>query len=108
LAYEGQKSLDWFFDSWINGASIPQFTLADVHLAPSGSQVKVRGIVRQAYADKNMVTAMPIYAVDKGGQASFISFIFVDEPDQEFQISAPVGTTSIVLDPQGSVLRRGN
>jgi aminopeptidase N len=106
LAYEGQKSLDWFFDSWVNGASIPQFTLSDVHITPSGSQVKVRGIVRQSFADKNMVTAMPVYGVNKDGHSYFISFVFVDEPDQEFQLSAPAGTTGILLDPQGSVLRR--
>lgn len=106
LAYEGQKSLDWFFDSWINGASIPQFTLADVRITSAGPQVKVRGIIHQAYADKNMITAMPVYGVDKGGRSYFISMVFVDEPDQEFQLNAPAGTTSILLDPQGSVLRR--
>jgi hypothetical protein len=106
LAYEGQKSLDWFFDSWVNGASIPQFTLSDVHIAPANSEVKVRGVIRQTYADKNMVTAVPVYGVDKSGRSYFLSFLFVDEPDQEFQLSAPAGTTSIVLDPQGSVLRR--
>jgi hypothetical protein len=106
LAYEGQKSLDWFFDSWVNGVSIPQFTLSDVHIAPAGSQVKVKGVVRQTYADKNMVTAMPVYGVDKDGHSHFISFLFVDEPDQEFQLTAPAGTTNILLDPQGSVLKR--
>lgn len=106
LAYEGQKSLDWFFDSWVNGVSVPQFTLSDIHLSPAGSQVKVKGVVRQTYADKNMVTAMPIYGVDKDGHSHFISFLFVDEPDQEFQLTAPAGTTSILLDPQGSVLKR--
>ena len=106
LVYEGQKSLDWFFDSWVNGASIPQFTLTDLHLAPAGSQVKVSGVIRQKYADKNMVTAMPVYGVDQGGHSYFLSFVFVDEPDQEFQLSAPAGTTNILLDPQGNVLKR--
>jgi hypothetical protein len=106
LAYEGQKSLDWFFDSWINGASIPQFTLSDVRITPAGQQVKVHGVIQQSFADKNLVTAMPVYGVDKEGRSYFISLIFVDEPGQEFQLNAPAGTTSIVLDPQGSVLKR--
>jgi hypothetical protein len=49
---------------------------------------------------------MPAYGVDKDGHSYFLSFIFVDEPDQEFQLTAPAGTTNILLDPQGSVLRR--
>jgi hypothetical protein len=106
LSYEGQKSLDWFFDSWINGVSIPQFTLENLHIATAGSQVKVSGVIRQTFADKNMVTAMPVYGVDQDGRSYFLSFIFVDEPSQEFQLTAPPGTKNVVLDPQNSVLKR--
>src|SRR5437588_11700834 len=100
--------LDWLFVSWINWASMLKFSLADVRITPVGQQVKVRGVIQQSYADKIMVTSMPVYGVDKEGRSYFISLVFVDEPDQEFQFNAPAGTTSILLDPQGSVLKRGN
>ncbi|HEY6352298.1 MAG TPA: M1 family aminopeptidase, partial [Candidatus Angelobacter sp.] len=41
LFYEGQKSLDWFFDSWINGSSIPQFSLDNLRIATGTGKVLV-------------------------------------------------------------------
>ena len=69
LRYEGKQSLDWFFDSWVNGASVPQFALDSIHITPTGSNVRVRGVVRQSHGATHMVTALPIYAVDAQGQA---------------------------------------
>ncbi|HEY6250597.1 MAG TPA: M1 family aminopeptidase, partial [Candidatus Angelobacter sp.] len=106
LFYEGQKSLDWFFDSWVNGASIPQFSLDNPRIAPSAGTVHVTGTVREDGAAKDMVTAVPLYAVDKDGNQHFLAFVFVDEPKTDFQFTAPAGTKDIVLDPENMILRR--
>lgn len=106
LFYEGQRSLDWFFDSWVNGAAIPHFSLQDVHLAPSGSKVKIKGTIHQEFAAKDMVTAMPLYSVDQDGHNHFVAFVFVDEDKTEFEMNAPAGTKDVVLDPENTVLRR--
>jgi Peptidase family M1 domain len=107
LAYEGHKSLDWFFDSWINGASIPKFTLEDVRMAPpvSGS-IKITGTIDESQAAKETVTAVPVYAVDENGKSRFLAFIFADETKTEFAVTAPAGTKQILLDPEGTLLRR--
>lgn len=106
LRYEGQKNLDWFFDSWVNGTSIPEFTLEDVHVATAGSKVKVRGVVKESRADAHMVTALPIYAVDAHGRSTFLSFVFADDAQTSFTAVAPAGTKQILLDPENTVLRR--
>ena len=105
LGYEG-KSLDWFFDSWGNGTSIPQFELENVHVAKAASGVKVTGSVRESYAAKDMVTAVPIYAVDEAGKQKFLAFVFADDAKVDFSLNAPEGTRQVVLDPEGTVLRR--
>src|SRR5579859_7226346 len=71
LGYEGHKSLDWFFDSWVNGDSIPQFSLDGVHMTPSGHKLKVTGTILEDHAAKDMVTAVPLYAVDATGHSRF-------------------------------------
>lgn len=106
LAYEGQKSLDWFFDSWVNGAAIPKFTLQDVQLTPSAGKVKIKGIVSQEFAAKDMVTAVPVYTVDEKGTQKFLAFVFVDDPKTDFELTAPAGTKEILLDPANTILKR--
>jgi hypothetical protein len=106
LFYDGQKSLDWFFDSWINGAAIPHFALKDVRLAPAGSSLKVRGKIHQEFAAKNMVTAVPLSWVDQQGRSHFLAYVFVDEDITEFEMTAPAGAKEVLLDPENTILRR--
>jgi hypothetical protein len=106
LNYEGRKSLDWFFDSWINGNSIPQFSLQGIHMRPAAGKLKITGAVVQDHAAKDMVTALPLYAVDANGRSSFLAFVFADDSRTEFTLTAPPGTKEIVMDPDETVLRR--
>jgi hypothetical protein len=106
LRYEGRKSLDWFFDSWINGNSIPQFSLQDVHMTPSAHKLKVTGTILEDHAAKDMVTAVPLYAVDTTGKSHFLAFVFADDAKTEFTVTAPSDTKQILLDPQETLLRR--
>jgi hypothetical protein len=110
LGYESKKSLDWFFDSWINGNSIPQFTLDSVHLSPgTGKQagkLKVTGTITEENAAKDMVTAVPLYAVDATGKSRFLAFVFADDTKTDFTLTAPADTKLILLDPEETLLRR--
>jgi hypothetical protein len=106
LFYEGQKSLDWFFDGWVNGASIPRFTVENLKLTPGAAGVKVKGVIHEAFAGKDMVTAVPLYAVDKRGKSRFLAFVFVDDDKTEFDLNAPAGTSEVLLDPENVLLRR--
>src|SRR5258708_19443652 len=72
LNYEGRKSLDWFFDSWVNGADLPQFNLHGVRLASSGSTVKVSGAIPQQFARKHMSTPVPLYSVRPNRLPNFL------------------------------------
>jgi Peptidase family M1 domain len=106
LSYEGQKSLDWFFDSWVNGVSIPGFSLEDVRVASAGAKTQVNGTIRESHAAKDLVTAVPVYAVDGKGNSQFLAFVFADDPQTTFTLTAPAGTREILLDPEGTLLRR--
>src|SRR5579884_942551 len=106
LGYEGKKSLDWFFDSWINGNSVPQFSMQNVHMTSSGGRLKVTGTIVEDHAAHDMVTALPLYAVDATGKSHFLAFVFADDAKTEFSITAPAGTKEILLDPEETVLRR--
>lgn len=107
LHYEKKKSLEWFFDSWVNGAAIPQFTLAQVSLTPvAAGKVRVKGVIKESHSSKDLVTAVPIYAVSAQGKAHFLAFVFADDPETDFTLTAPAGTKQVVLDPENTLLRR--
>src|SRR5579859_346716 len=106
LNYEGRKSLDWFFDSWVNGNSVPRFSLLKVRMTPAAGKLKVSGTVLEDHAAQDMVTAVPIYAVDAAGKSQFLGFVFADDAKTEFTLTAPAGTKEVVLDPEETVLRR--
>lgn len=106
LKYEGKQSLDWFFDSWVDGSAIPQFTLENLRITPAHGGVKVTGAIHESFAAKDMVTAVPVYAMAKDGSSHFLSFVFVDEEKTDFTVTAPAGTKELVLDPENTLLRR--
>lgn len=106
MSYEGKKSLDWFFDSWVNDVAIPYFSLEDVRVVASGGKTRVSGVIHESYAARDMVTAVPIYAADETGKSQFLSMVFADETETAFTLTAPAGTKHLLLDPDGTLLRR--
>ena len=104
--YEKKKSLEWFFDSWVNGASVPRLRLEQVKMSPAGNNVRVSGTIRQTECAKDLVTAVPIYAVDGAGRPQFLAFVFADDVETAFKLTAPAGTKQLLMDPANTILRR--
>jgi len=69
---------------------------------PGTSAAIVRGKLRQANAPDTLVTSVPLFS-DTG---QFLGRVFAEGPETTFRLTVPPGTKRIVLDPNGSVLRR--
>jgi hypothetical protein len=104
LRYENQKSLDWFFDGWINGTALPKLELKAVKVTPKGASAVVTGTILQKSAPKDLVTSVPVYAVTSGKQLTLLGRVFADGEESSFRVSAPASTRKIVLDPNETVL----
>jgi hypothetical protein len=105
LRYEGRKSLDWFYEGWINGTALPHLKLQSVkYLQKSGSAV-VTGTIVQEDAPKELVTVVPVYAV-LAGRNVLLGQVFADGPETSFRLTAPAGTRKVVLDPYQTLLNR--
>jgi hypothetical protein len=105
LRYEGRKSLDWFYQGWVNGSSIPALGLRDVKFANKDGATAVTGIITQEHVPESLVTAVPVYAV-VDGKNTFLARVFVEGPETQFHLSAPAGTRKIVIDPERTLLAR--
>jgi hypothetical protein len=105
LRYEGHKSLDWFYDGWINGTALPHLELQSLKYAQKPGGTTVSGNILQKDAPKELVTAVPVYAV-LPGKTVLLGQVFADGPETSFRLSAPAGTRKVILDPNRTLLTR--
>jgi hypothetical protein len=103
LWFEDRKSLDWFFDGWVNGTAFPQLEVAEVKMAHDAGAVKVTGVIRQKLAPPDLVTSVPVYGVT-GQQQIYLGRVFAEGEESHFSISAPAAVQQLVLDPSQTVL----
>ncbi|MGE0404964.1 MAG: M1 family aminopeptidase, partial [Candidatus Korobacteraceae bacterium] len=103
--FERRKSLDWFFDSWVNGMAAPQIELKNVKFTRKGTANVITGVVVQRDAPDDLVTSVPIYSND-GGKLALLGRVFADGAETTFEFQAPLAARRIVVDPYDTVLSR--
>lgn len=105
LWYEGRKSLDWFYQGWVNGTAVPRFDLQGMRYVGKAGSTTVTGTILQKLAPKDLVTSVPLYAL-LSGKSVLLGRVFADGPETQFRLTAPAGTRKVVLDPDHTVLSR--
>lgn len=105
LWYEGKKSLDWFYDGWINGTAIPRLEVQDVKYVDKPASVAISGNILQKESPADLVTAVPVYA-SVGTRTVLLGVVLADGPETTFHLSAPPGARKVVLDPYHTLLTR--
>jgi hypothetical protein len=105
LSYEGKKSLDWFYQSWINGTAIPKLELQAVKYAEKPGSTMITGTILQKSIPNGLVTSVPVYAA-VAGKMVLVGRVFADGPETQFRLTAPSGTRRVILDPNQTLLTR--
>jgi hypothetical protein len=105
LWYEHRKSLDWFYDGWINGTAIPRFELHGVKYLDNSGSTTISGFIVQKDAPDDLVTPVPLY-VSVAGRMVLLGRVFADGPETTFHLTAPQGARKVVLDPEQTLLSR--
>jgi hypothetical protein len=106
LWFEGKPSLDWFWDGWIQGTSVPIMELKNVKLLHSKEEAWASGTIVQRDAPEDLVTPVPLYAEAPGRPPVLLGRIFADGEQTPFRLRVPSGTRKILLDPQLTLLRQ--
>lgn len=105
LWYQGHRSLDWFYEGWINGTAVPRYELRNVKYVERGGVIAVSGVLLQKEAPEDLVTPVPLYA-SRAGKLTFLGRIFADGAETSFHLTAPADTHKIVIDPEQTLLAR--
>ncbi len=106
LRYEGRKSLEWFFDDWVNGSAVPTFELMGARIVRGESGTTATGKVIQKLAPKDLVTSVPLYADIPGQRPVLLGRIFAEGEATPFHFKVPPQTRRILLDPYDAMLSR--
>jgi Peptidase family M1 domain len=106
LRFEGKKSLDWFFDEWVNGTSIPKITVSDVKFATTARGAVANGKILQKEGTDELVTSVPLYGVGANKELVYLGRVFADGPETTFHIMVPMGVHKVEVDPNHTILRR--
>lgn len=106
VLYENRRSLDWFFQQWVNGTTVPRLKLDQVRISRRAEGAVATGTILQEEAPKDLVTCVPVYADAGGGRPVWLGRVFADGPETSFHFSVPAGTKKILLDPYQTLLTR--
>lgn len=103
LWFEGHRSLDWFFDGWVNGTAFPQLQVSGVKFSGAASARVATGTIRQVSAPADLVTSVPVYGI-AGEQRIYLGRVFAEGEQTKFTLRAPAEVSRVVLDPYSTIL----
>jgi hypothetical protein len=103
LRYEDHKSLDWFYETWVEGTGIPHFALQNLKYSARPSSTLISGTIVQKGAPDGLITAVPVWG-SIAGREILLGTVFVDAPETPFHLAAPLGAKKVTLDANQTLL----
>jgi len=103
--YEGSKSLQWFFEEWVRGSSVPSIKLSQVVLRKRSNGTIASFDLEQQECPESLVTSVPVFAELAGGKRVLLQRVFADGHKTHFEVKAPAETRRLLVDPQKRLLR---
>ncbi len=103
LWFEDRKSLDWFFDGWVNGTAFPRLDIKDARFSSRTGKPVVAATLLQTDAPDDLVTSVPVYGV-VGESKVYLGRVFAEGQETHFSLPVPPGVKRLILDPYQTVL----
>ncbi len=103
--HEGEKSLDWFYEGWVNGTAIPELEVRGLKFRDLNNSTVITGMIQQKDAPESLVTSVPLYGSSHGKDV-LLGRVFADGKETQFHLTSPLGTRKVLLDPEHTVLSR--
>jgi len=103
LWFENRRSLDWFFDVWVNGTVFPRFEITDARFSAGTAKSSVSATILQLDAPEDLVTSIPVYGA-VGDSKVYLGRVFAEGAETRFTLPVPPGVKRLMLDPNQTVL----
>lgn len=103
LWFENRRSLDWFFDGWVNGTVFPRFEIKEARISTRTGKPTVSATLRELDAPDDLVTSVPVYGI-AGDSKIYLGRVFAEGQETHITLPVPPGVKRLVLDPYQTVL----
>ena len=103
LWFENHKSLDWFFDGWVNSTAFPRFEIKDAKFSTRTGKPIVSATLLQNDAPDDLVTSVPVYGIVEDNKI-YLGRVFAEGQETRISLPVPPGVKRLVLDPYQTVL----
>ena len=99
---EGGRSMEWFFEEWVNGTGIPHYRVEfTVHHTEKGYQI--RGKIYQTGVPRSFIARVPLYA-SGAGHGTLLGTVIAAGPETSFHLDTQNPIRKIIVDPQMTLL----
>jgi hypothetical protein len=101
--------MDWFFDQWVRGTTIPRLTAKLDAQPTAGGKYRISGTITQSDVTDNFAVAVPIYITyDKGSLAKLGDVLVVGNTAKSVDVEVPLSRAprSVVINAMHDVLTR--
>jgi hypothetical protein len=100
---EGGGSMEWFFEQWVRGTSIPHYRVEfSTHHTDTGEAV--RGKLFQTGVPHSFIASVPLYANNGSGHNVYLGAVVAAGPETSFHFVTQVPPHKLVIDPQMTLL----
>ncbi len=106
MMMDRRRSMDWFFDEWVDGTGIPQYRI-EAHTRAKGGVYQIRGNLVQERVPESFTMPVPIYAEEKGKVVKLGNVVTTGR-ETPFQFTSKFSPRRIVIDPFGTILASVN
>jgi hypothetical protein len=96
----------------VEGTAMPSLSLKNVKIAMSAATSKAparhsaTALLVQENAPEQLVSNVPIYAVNSVGDLTYVGRFFADGPETEITATVPADAKRLLVDPYHTVLTR--
>jgi hypothetical protein len=100
---EGGKSMEWFFEQWVNGTGVPHYRVEfSAHQAAGG--YTIRGKLFQTAVPASFIVRVPLYANSSAGHPVLLGTVVAAGPESSFHFNSATPVRKLLIDPQMTIL----
>lgn len=104
MDFDGSRTMDWFFDSWVYGTGIPEYTMSySIEPGADAGKFILRGSVRQAGVPEGFRALLPLY-FHQGNNKMRAGWIKVAGPLTNFEIPLGFKPDKVTINDNEDVL----
>jgi Peptidase family M1 domain len=100
---EGGKSMEWFFEQWVNGTGVPHYRV-EFSAHQDGGGYTIRGKLFQTAVPASFIERVPLYAAGSAGHSVLLGTVVAAGPETPFHFNPPTPVRKLLIDPQMTIL----